>query len=225
MLKTPSITEEVVERGNFLTNLMTILYTFLTTRQVGFPEDVQRKATLAFDAGSVTNRRMFHFFIDMRWLFQSEYIHHKMRTELRYLLQFLDLVKLHQGICPNVRAVGDHVEYESDAWISASLIIKEIDRLSKAVASSFEQKSPEVDTSLQRAIRTTAQVTMINAFGYERKRFHAHEIKDDMAWHTIGPFEEGNLRSLVLISLALRFRAAHLRVFEGHHQSIEVVLN
>jgi len=209
MLTTPSITEEVVERGNFLTNLMAILYTFLTTRQVGFPEDVQPKATLAFDAGSVTNRRMFHFFIDMRWLFQSEYIHHKMRTEPRYLLQFLDLVKLHQGICPNVRAVGDHVEYESDAWISASLIIKEIDRLSKAVASSFESKSPEVDTYLQRAIRTTAQVTMINAFGYERKRFHAHEIKDDMAWHTIGPFEwDGRLYSVprfVVLTEAMSF--------------------
>lgn len=189
MLTTPSITEEVVERGNFLTNLMAILYTFLTTRQVGYPEDAQPKATLAFDAGSVTNRRMFHFFVDMRWLFQSEFIHHKMRTEPRYLLQFLDLVKLHQGICPNVRAVGDHVEYESDAWISASLIIKEIDRLSKAVASSFESSSPELDAHLQRAIRTTAQVTMINAFGYERKRFHAHEIKDDMAWHSVGPFE------------------------------------
>lgn len=190
MLTTPSITEEVVERGNFLTNLMAILYTFLTTRQVGFPEEVQPKATLAFDAGSVTNRRMFHFFIDMRWLFQSEYIHRKMRTEPRYLLQFLDLVKLHQGICPNTRATGEHVEYESDAWISASLIIKEIDRLSKAVASSFESQSPGADADVQRAIRTTSQVTMINAFGYERKRFHAHETKDDMAWHVIGPFEE-----------------------------------
>ena len=183
MLTTPSITEEVVERGNFLTNLMAILYTFLTTRQVGFPENVQPRATLAFEAGSVTNRRMFHFFVDMRWLFQSEFIHYKMRTEPRYLLQFLDLVKLHQGLCPNVRALGEHVEYESDAWISASLIIKEIDRLCKAVASSFEPGSGElsVDADMQRAIRNVAQVTMINSFGYERNRFRQHEMRDDMA--------------------------------------------
>src|SRR6201747_1166321 len=63
MLTTPSITAEIVERGNFLTNLMAILYTFLTTRQVGFPSDVNPTATLAFDQGAVTNRRMFHFFI------------------------------------------------------------------------------------------------------------------------------------------------------------------
>ena len=170
MLTTPTITEEVVERGNFLTNLMAILYTFLTTRQVGYPRDVSPRATLAFDAGAVTNRRMFHFFLDLRWLFQSEFIHERMRVEPRYLLQFIDLIKLHQGVCPNVRATGEHVEYESDAWIHASMIVKEINKLCKQVAASFELKSDTGDekSHLQRALRTVAQATMINAFGYER---------------------------------------------------------
>ena len=162
---------------------MAILYTFLTTRQVGFPEDVNRKATLAFDSGTVTNRRIFHFFLDLRWLFQSEFIHHRMRVEPRYLLQFLDLVKLHQGVCPNVRATGEHVEYESEAWISAGLIVKEINKLCKAVAMAFEPK-PEIedqDVHLHRAIRTVAQATMINSFGYERRRFQAAEAKEDLA--------------------------------------------
>lgn len=193
MLTTPTITQEVVERGNFLTNLMAILYTFLTTRQVGFPTDVNPKATLAFDAGAVTNRRMFHFFLDLRWLFQSEFIQFKMRTEQRYLLQFIDLVKLHQGLCPNIRATGEHVEYESDAWISASMIVKEINKLCKQAAKSFEPKPEANDHNmhLQRALRTVAQITMINSFGYERKRFIAAELKDDLAWHDVGPFEDG----------------------------------
>ena len=192
MLTTPTITQEVVERGNFLSNLMAILYTFLTTRQVGFPEDVSPRATLAFDAGAVTNRRMFHFFLDLRWLFQSEFVHYRMRVQQRYLLQFLDLVKLHQGVCPNIRATGEHVEYESDAWISASMIVKEINKLCKQVAVSFEPKpeSGDGDAHLQRAIRTVAQVIMINSFGYERKRFQAAETKDDLAWRYIGPFED-----------------------------------
>ncbi|KAK5129344.1 hypothetical protein LTR08_003574 [Meristemomyces frigidus] len=191
MLTTPTITQEVVERGNFLSNLMAILYTFLTTRQVGFPENVSPRATLAFDAGAVTNRRIIHFFSDLRWLFRSEFIQYKMRTEQRYLLQFLDLVKLHQGVCPNVRATGEHVEYESDAWISASGIVKEVNKLCKQVAVSFEPKreSGDGNSNLQRGIRTVGQVTMINSFGYERKRFIAAELKDDMAWHEIGPFE------------------------------------
>ncbi|KAK5168841.1 E3 ubiquitin-protein ligase ubr1 [Saxophila tyrrhenica] len=192
MLTTPTITQEVVERGNFLTNLMAILYTFLTTRQVGFPEDISPRATLAFDAGAVTNRRMFHFFMDLKWLFQSELIHQRMRTEQHYLLQFLDLVKLHQGVCPNVRATGEHVEYESDAWISASMIVKEINRLCKQIAASYapNAESDGNNTYLQRAMRTVAQVAMINSLGYERKRFSAAELKEDLTWHNVGPFED-----------------------------------
>jgi E3 ubiquitin-protein ligase UBR1 len=178
MLTTPSITAEVVERGNFLTNLLAILYTFLTTRQVGFPKDVNPNATLAFDAGAVTNRRMFHFFLDTRYMFQSAFVQEKVRNEPRYLLQFLDLVKLHQGICPNVRAVGEHVEYEADAWISATLIIKEINRLCRQVAEAFKWSDDEDTTPVQRAIRYVAQATFINAFGLERNRFPSAETKE-----------------------------------------------
>ncbi|KAK0945713.1 E3 ubiquitin-protein ligase ubr1 [Friedmanniomyces endolithicus] len=193
MLTTPSITEEVVERGNFFTNLMALLYTFLTTRQVGYPEDVNPRATLAFDAGAVTNRRIFHFFMDLRWLCQSEFIRHRIRIEPQYLLQFLDLVKLHQGVCPNTRATGEHVEYESDAWISASMIVKELNRLCKQVAESFASQPETIGWNrlLMRALRTSAQVTMINSFGYERRRFTAAELKEDLPWHVVGPFEAG----------------------------------
>ena len=190
MLTTPTITQEVVERGNFLANLMAILYTFLTTRQVGFPEDVSPNATLAFDAGAVTNRRMFHFFMDLRWLFQSPFILYQMRIEQRYLLQFLDLVKLHQGVCPNVRATGEHVEYESDTWIGASLIVKEINKLCKQVAVAFEPKHDidDGDVNLYRAIRTVAQTTLIHASGFEMLRFKGNEIKGNMNWHYFGPY-------------------------------------
>src|SRR5690606_37095337 len=71
MFTTQSITAELVERGNFLTTLLSILYTFLTTRQVGHPWDVSSKAVLAFESGSVTNRRMYHFYMDLKYLFSS----------------------------------------------------------------------------------------------------------------------------------------------------------
>lgn len=183
MLTTPSITAEVVERGNFLTHLMAILYTFLTTRQVGFPSDVNPTATLAFDQGAVTNRRMFHFFIDTRYMFQSAFVQEKIRLEQRYLLQFLDLVKLHQGICPNVRAVGEHVEYEADAWISASMIIKEVNRLCRQVAESFKTIEDSDLVPIQRAIRHTAQATLVSAFGHDRKRFTSAETKEAQGFH------------------------------------------
>ncbi|KZM18370.1 RING-type E3 ubiquitin transferase [Ascochyta rabiei] len=189
MLTTPSITSEVVERGNFLTNLFAILYTFLTTRQVGYPANVDPKATLAFEQGAVTNRRLHHFFMDTKYLLASEFVQDKIREHPRYLSQFLDLVKLHQGICPNQRAIGEHLEFESEAWISASLITREINKLCRHFADSFTWRNEEDATNICRAIRTTAEVVTINSLGAERKRFDQTELKDETRFKTLEVFE------------------------------------
>ncbi|KAF4634958.1 hypothetical protein G7Y89_g3131 [Cudoniella acicularis] len=189
MLTTPTITAEIVERGNFLTNLMAILYTFLTTRQVGHPHEISPNATLAFDSGSVTNRRMYHFFLDLKYLFSSEHVQEKLRTEDRYMLQFLDLVKLHQGICPNTRAVGEHVEYETDAWISASLITREINRLCRQFSESFKWNVGDDHAYIFRAIRLSAKAVILNSLGTERKRFDQAEIKDEIKFKKVGDYE------------------------------------
>ncbi|KAF2204948.1 RING finger domain-containing protein [Delitschia confertaspora ATCC 74209] len=189
MLTTPSITAEVVERGNFLTNLIAILYTFLTTRQVGYPWNVDPKATLAFEQGAVTNRRMYHFFLDMKYLLHSEHVQERLREEDRYLLQFLDLIKLHQGICPNVRAVGEHLEYETDAWISASLITREINKLCRLFSEAFSWSRDEDPTTIRRAIRWAARVAIVNSLGAERYRFDQAEVKHETKFKTLDVFE------------------------------------
>jgi len=188
MFTTPSIVEENVERANFLTNLIAILYTFLTHRQVGHPWDVNIQQTLAFDAGSVANRRMYLFFNDLKRLFENGYVQGKLRTEERYQLQFLDLIRLPQGICPNVRAVGDHVEYENDVWIGASLMTKEINKLCSQFADSFRQHDGEHKRNLIRAIRIFAKATIINSVGAERHRFDHAEIKHESQFSTLEPF-------------------------------------
>lgn len=190
MLTSPSITEEVMERGNFLTNLMAILYTFLTTRQVGFPTDVSSTATLAFDAGSVTNRRLYHFLTDLRYFLASEFVQKKVRTEKQYLMQFLDLAKLCQGICPNVRAVGEHVEYETDAWISASLLTREVNKLCRQFAESFREpggKSVSNSENTLQAICNTTYTTIRNSVGNDRVRFKDSEIKERVSFKLLGP--------------------------------------
>ena len=189
LLTTPSITEEIVLRGNFLTKVMAILYTFLTTRQVGEPYEVNPNATLAFDAGSITNRRLYHFFLDLRYLLQSEYVQHRVRKEDQYLSQFLDLVKLSQGICPNVRAVGEHVEYETDAWISASILMREINRLCRQFCEAF--RDPQLDSghNLLRAIRVATISTVVHSTGLERKRFDQAEIKEYVPFKSLPCFD------------------------------------
>lgn len=189
MLTTPSITAEIVERGNFMSSLLAILYTFLTTRQVGHPLDVSPDAVLAFESGSVTNRRMYHFYQDLKYLFGSPHVQERIRCEPRYVMQFLDLVKLHQGIGPNVRAVVEHVEYEADSWITASLVTRQINMQARSLAEAFRDCPPEDMNYLQRAIRFTAKSVILNSIGAERHRFRQSEIKDEIKFKTMVDFD------------------------------------
>ena len=189
MLTTPSITNDVVEKGNFLTTLIAILYTFLTTRQVGHPWNMTIDATLAIDPGSVTNRRLYHFFQDLRYLLGSDHVQEKLRAEPRYVLQFLDLIRLPQGICPNQRAIGDHVEYETDAWIGASLLTKEINKLCRHFAECFKWRDPEDEPIMSSVIRSVAQVAIISSTGAERFRFDQAEMKAETQFKVLEPFD------------------------------------
>lgn len=189
MLTTPSITAEVVERGNFMSSLLAILYTFLTTRQVGHPWDVSPDVVLAFESGSVTNRRMYHFYQDLKYLFGAPHVQERIRSEPRYLMQFLDLVKLHQCIGPNVRAVVEHVEYEADSWITASLVTRQINLQARGIAEAFRNCPPDEVHYLQRAIRFTAKTVVLNSIGAERGRFTASEIKEEVKFKTLTDFE------------------------------------
>ncbi|KAG5926740.1 hypothetical protein E4U42_002994 [Claviceps africana] len=188
ILTTP-ITAELVERGNFMSSLLAILYTFLTTRQVGHPWDVSPDAVLAFESGSVTNRRMHHFYQDLKYLFSSSHVQERLRSEPRYLMQFLDLVKLHQGIGPNVRAVVEHVEYEADSWITASLVTRQINLQARNMAEAFRNCPPDEIHYLQQAIRFTAKTVILFSIGAERHRFKQGEVKDEVKFKTLNDFE------------------------------------
>lgn len=189
MLTTPSIAMEIVQKANFLTNLLAILYTFLTTRQVGYPGDVNLTATLALDQGVVFNRRASSFYHDMKLIAGLDGIRDMIRLQPRYLLQFLDLAKVHQGVCPTVRAVGEHVEYEMETWMSMSSVMNEITRLCRSFAESFHVQSKDDMPYLHQALRTTAAVTIINCAGSERRRFEQCEIKNPVHFKLIDPFE------------------------------------
>lgn len=188
MLTTPSITAEVIDRGNFLTALFAILYTFFTTRQVGYAEDVNLTATLTLETGVAGNRRLHHFWHDTKCLLNSQLAKERVRNESRYLLQFLDLVKLHQGIVPNKRVTEAHVEYESDEWINAGQMVKEINRLVHDFSQAFNDSSVDVN-DIKRAIRQAAQAATINALGAERVRFDKSDLKQETRFKTLLPFE------------------------------------
>lgn len=196
ILTTPSIAEESVRKADFLSNLMAIVYTFLTTKQVGYPDQVDLDASVGFDAGSAANRRLYHIFHDLEMFLRAPAIQDNVRTDHRYLAQFLDLAKLCQGICPNTRAVGEHVEYEADTWISASLLMREINKLcrqfTKGFANSVNRSS--IDDHLKSAIEQSTVATILWCSGLDEQRRDQSEVKNLVNFHDVGPFPSTNQR-------------------------------
>lgn len=212
LMTTPSIAAEVIDRANFLTNLLAILYTFLTTRQVGYPKDVSTRATLALDAGTVTNRRLFHFYADIKYMFQSPFVREKIRTEPQYLMQFLDLVKLHQGVCPNMRAVREHVEYETDAWASALQLIREIVKFCRFVAQGFVSPLNNQNElpMIMSAIRSVGATTTTASLGLEWQRFTASELKSEIGFTKVeGLLTSGSAITLPKVSVLHDWMSFH----------------
>ena len=188
---TASISDEIIERGNFLTTLLAILYTFLTNRQVSSPEKIHPAAVLAIDVGSVTNRRLYHFFSDLMQLMQMEHVQDKIRDNDQYHRQFIDLFRLPQGICPNVRAVGEHLEYETDQWITISLVTREINRLCRQFGEAFKRQPGGDFTQVRKAIRYAASQAILNSLGTERKRFREAEIDGPTTFKILRLFKQG----------------------------------
>lgn len=185
----PSVTEEVIQKTNFLTTLFSMLYTFLTQRSVLQPCQVSIEDSMASENHAVSNRRMYHFFADLRYMFGSQYVQCELHTKERYQLQFLDLIRLPQGICPNNRFIGDHVEYENDAWISAQFLAKEVNKLIRQVAETFHNRDTQLDDGkLCNIIRLAGKAVVINSMGSERVRFDQAEIKFETQFKTLGPF-------------------------------------
>lgn len=185
MLTTPSITAEIVERGSFFTKLLAILYTFLTKRQVGHPADVDLTATMSLDSNVMNNRRIYHFFHDLKYLLESPYVKKQIREHEEYLQQCLDFIKLYQGICPNVRAVNEHVEFESDVWISASIIGRDMTKMTRHFCEAFEWTRMQDPTSITRAIRQAGKACIINSMGAEIQRFPDSVLKHTTKFHTV----------------------------------------
>lgn len=214
LMTTPSIAEELVDRANFLTNLMAILYTFLTTRHVGLPDQVDPSASLAFSEGAVANRRILQFFYDFRYYLAIPAIRVRIRDEPQYLPQFLDLVKLCQGICPNVRAVGEHVEYENDTWIAAQWVTGQINKHCREISEAFKLTSDDASLSppLKNAILQATKQVLLVCTGLDDTRYAQSEVRGLVKFHDV---------ETIAGSSKLTFRVVDFELSEGvlsfHH--------
>ncbi|QSL64805.1 hypothetical protein MERGE_002107 [Pneumocystis wakefieldiae] len=187
----PDISLKLVQSYDFLTSLHRFIYTFLTNGHINITNIIDSKEVLVSNTSNLSKRGYCQIFGDIRYILNTKSVQRIIPTNPRYLLQFIDLLRLFQGMNPCHRVTGAHVEYESESWISAFHLTIEVTKLIKTFSASYKNAST---SELCNAIGIVMKYLLQWSLGYETKRFPTfepisiHYLNNEIAFHSGNTF-------------------------------------
>jgi len=140
LFATPSVVHHLTTRCDLLTTLLVTLRTF-------YAEAIPADPTCVIDCNHVafSNQKNHSIFYDLKYVLQKAGVQQHIASDPKHLHTFLGFLALLQGMHPQVRALANHVEFESDLWIKIFSLSVHISRAIPLFAASF---SPQVFQSL-----------------------------------------------------------------------------
>ncbi|SCV71410.1 BQ2448_2998 [Microbotryum intermedium] len=145
---TPSVAARLTSEYAFLSHLISILYSFFTEQFD--PAHNRRRLTLPPnptiwridpESAAFKQKRYFQIFSDLNHLIQSKDVKKLICVNPQLVLDLSAFLDLFTSMNPNVRAVDTHIEYESDAWVTAFNATIQLGKLARAFGESFEHAS------------------------------------------------------------------------------------
>ncbi|EEB06214.1 N-end-recognizing protein Ubr1 [Schizosaccharomyces japonicus yFS275] len=133
----PQIAKQLVAKYDFLTTVNSALYTFFTDKNEQKPNFVDENAMIRTDSAAFHSRRYFHVFHHIQFLLGIESVQEIMRVDFRYLKQYISFLYLFQGMCPYVRAITQHVEWENDSWMYVLNVSLQIAKLCRYIGNVY----------------------------------------------------------------------------------------
>jgi E3 ubiquitin-protein ligase UBR1 len=162
----PSVAGNLVETQSALTHIVCILASFfteqidITTRTLIFPGNL---ASLTIDPESPAfkHKRYTYLFADLGRLLATPAVMQYVARTPRLLDFFASFVGLFEGMNPNSRMLGEHVEYESEVWVSAFNLSMHMSKCCKAMgrAITTEGSTQDILEALAVLFRRTWQRT------------------------------------------------------------------
>ncbi|GAA6062341.1 hypothetical protein JCM10212_006591 [Sporobolomyces blumeae] len=157
----PSVCVALIRDHHFVSTLLDILYAFFTeqTDPPRPPQGIRASPTskprrllapnhairtVDPESPAFKQKRYFQLFSDLNHLISSPAAQRLLTSQplaLDHLERLTSFLALFTGMNPNVRAVGTHVEYESDAWVSAFNVTIQLGKLCRAYGEAFGHAS------------------------------------------------------------------------------------
>lgn len=148
----PSVAEHIVQSHRLISRLLAIITSFFTNqihaKRVCFPPDPH--ALIDVDTFPFKSKRFMPVFSDLRYIAHNRSVQHLIAHDPSYISEFASTCKLFMCINPNKRAAANHVEYETDSWISVFNVTLSLSRVIKVYGEAFALATP---AELIKAIR------------------------------------------------------------------------
>jgi E3 ubiquitin-protein ligase UBR1 len=144
----PSVASYLVSRHDFLSLLVAILYSFFTDQL-----DVSRKhfilpperhiGSIDLEAIAFKHKRHFHLLSDLGHIVANAPVQETVVREPRFLEELATFLDLFTGMNPSTRAVSQHVEYESEIWVTAFNLTIQVSKVCRFFGEVYQKASPE----------------------------------------------------------------------------------
>jgi E3 ubiquitin-protein ligase UBR1 len=160
----PSIAHSIVISHSLVTRLLGIITAFFTNQissnHIAYPP--LPSASIDVDSFPFKSKRFMPVFSDLRYLCHNAPVQKLIAHRPEFLAQFVKTCQMFMCINPNKRAVANHVEYETELWISVFNVTLSLSLVIKVYAEAFAlsttpQLVAAIGTVIHHILVTTTQ--------------------------------------------------------------------
>lgn len=139
----PSVAAHVVRHHRLVSRLLAIITAFFTNQIDGkhiiYPPMLN--AYVDVDTFPFKSKRFMPVFSDLRYLCHNEPVQTMIAHNRDFIVQLAKTCQLFMCVNPNKRAATNHVEYETDAWISVFNVTLSLSRVIKVYGEAYAKAS------------------------------------------------------------------------------------
>ncbi|KAG8220614.1 hypothetical protein J3R82DRAFT_2867 [Butyriboletus roseoflavus] len=194
----PSVASHIVRYHDLVTRLLDIIINFFTNqivdkRILNAPENASEAAELDVDSFPFKSKRFMPIFSDLRYLCHNEPVQQLISKNPSFIRKFAKVCQLFMCVHPNKRAATNHVEYETDAWISVFNVTLSLSRVIKVYGEAFSWATPsQLINAISIVIKDILSVCMLENDKLDRNKFSKpayHDVLFGNVDYTIVEFD------------------------------------
>lgn len=175
----PSVAAHIVREHRIVSRLLSIITAFFTSqivdKRIAYPPN--QHAEVNVEATPFKSKRFMPVFSDLRYLCHNTPVQRLIAHKPGFLEQFAHTCQLFMCVNPNKRAATNHVEYETDAWISVFNVTLSLSRVIKVYGEAFGNAGiAELVAAITTVVHHTLMVCTLSVERLDKTKFSPVEF-------------------------------------------------